>query len=101
MHYNHCVSPSLCPSIRGQLVKMLITRTTSNFAYLCMSTNCLTTDVRNSRFLMDEALLSISQAGRGQFVKMLITLEPHGILGPNFAYLYISSNIFGHWFAKR
>ena len=30
-------------------------------------------------FLMDEALMSISRAGRGQLVKMLITLEPHGI----------------------
>ena len=28
-------------------------------------------------FLMDEALLSISPAGRGQLVKMLITLELH------------------------
>ena len=28
---------------------------------------------------MDEALLSTSPAGRGQLVKMLITLEPHGI----------------------
>ena len=27
----------------------------------------------------DEASASISQAGRGQLVKMLITLEPHGI----------------------
>ena len=25
VHYNHCVSPSVCPSVRGQLVKMLIT----------------------------------------------------------------------------
>ena len=32
-------------------------------------------------FLMDEALLSISPAGRGELVKMLITLEPHGIFG--------------------
>ena len=30
---------------------------------------------------MDEDLLSISLAGYGQLVKMLITLEPHGIFG--------------------
>ena len=36
---------------------------------------------------MDKALQSISPAG--QLVKMLITLEPHGIFGSNFAYLYI------------
>ena len=37
----------------------------------------------------DEALLSISLASHGQFVKMLITLEPHGIFSLNFAFLYI------------
>ena len=34
---------------------------------------------------MNEALLSISLAGCGQLVKMLITLEPHGIFGSIFA----------------
>ena len=38
---------------------------------------------------MDDALLSMSPVGRGQLVKMLITLEPHGIFGSNFAYLSI------------
>ena len=38
---------------------------------------------------MDEGLLSIMSAGGGQLVKNLITLEPHGILGSNFAYLFI------------
>ena len=28
---------------------------------------------------MDEALLSIMSVGRGQLVKMLISLKPHGI----------------------
>ena len=37
---------------------------------------------------MDEALLSISPAGRGQLVKMLTTLEPHSIFGSNFAYAF-------------
>ena len=39
----------------------------------------------------DEASLSISPAGRGQLVKMLIyiTLESQSILLSNFAYLYI------------
>ena len=29
-------------------------------------------------FLLDEALLNNRPTGRGQLVKMLITLEPHG-----------------------
>ena len=41
----------------------------------------------NILYMMDEALLCIT--GRGQLVKMLITLEPNGILGSNFAYLFI------------
>ena len=40
---------------------------------------------------MDEALLSISLTSRGQLVKMLITLEPHGIFGSYFAYFFIST----------
>ena len=32
---------------------------------------------------MDEALLSISPASHGQLVKMLISLELHGIFGSN------------------
>ena len=46
---------------------------------------------------MDEALLSISPAGRGQIVKILITLEPHGIFGSNFSYLF--STLSCHWYA--
>ena len=38
---------------------------------------------------MDEALLSISLVGSGHLVKMLITLEQHGIIGSNFANLFI------------
>ena len=37
----------------------------------------------------DEALLSISQACHGQVLKMLLTLEPHGIFSLNFPYLYV------------
>ena len=51
-------------------------------------------------FLMDEALLSTSPALRGRFVKMLITLEVHGIFGSNFAYLFVLT-LSSHWFAKR
>ena len=36
----------------------------------------------------DIALLNISLAGHGQLVKMLRTLEPHGIFALNLAYLY-------------
>ena len=32
-----------------------------------------------------KALLGISLAGHGQLMKMLITLEPHGIFSLNFA----------------
>ena len=48
--------------------------------YACY--HCLTTIIRN----MVEDLLSISPAGRGQLVKILITLELHGIFR---SYLYI------------
>ena len=48
--------------------------------------------VRNNLFSMDEALLSTNPNGRCQFVKMLITLEPHDIFGSNFTYLFILSN---------
>ena len=40
----------------------------------------------------DEASPSIILAGRAPLVKMLITLEPHGIFSSNFACLYISSS---------
>ena len=61
-------------------MKMLITLESHNIfcsksAYLymyCTFERCLETGVQNG----DEALPSISPAGRGQ---MLITLEPHGI----------------------
>ena len=38
----------------------------------------------NSLFVMDEGLLSIISAGCGQLVKMLISLEPHGIFDYDF-----------------
>ena len=37
----------------------------------------------------DKGSPSISPAGRDQLVKMLITFEPHGIFGSNFAYFHI------------
>ena len=40
-------------------------------------------------FLIDEGLLSISPACCGQLVKILITHEPYGIFGSNFANLFI------------
>ena len=47
--------------------------------------HCLDTGLQND----DEALLSISLAGYGQLVKILIALEPHGIFSLNFAYFNI------------
>ena len=54
----------------------------------------LTTGMFNSLFLMDEGLLSTFSAGCGLLVKMLITLEPHGIFGSHFAYLFILTFMF-------
>ena len=39
---------------------------------------------------MDMALPTFCQAIYGQFVKMLITLEPYGIFRSNFAYVFNS-----------
>ena len=47
----------------------------------------------------DEASPSIILAGRALLVKMLITLEPHGIFGSNFVYLCIST-LSSHWYEK-
>ena len=48
----------------------------------------------------DEASPSFSLAGRCQFVKMFITLEPHGMLWSNFAYEHILI-LSSHWYQKR
>ena len=48
----------------------------------------------------DEASPSIILAGRALLVKMLITLEPHGIFGSNFVYLCILT-LSSHWYEKR
>ena len=48
---------------------------------------------------MDEGLLSIISAGYRQLLKILITLEPHGIFRSNFAYKIILT-LFCHWYAK-
>ena len=44
--------------------------------------HCLDTGMQNG----DEAPPGFSPAGRGQLVKMLITLEPHGIFWSKFVY---------------
>ena len=51
-------------------------------------------------FKVDEGLLSISTACFGHLVKILITLEPYGIFGSKFAYLFILI-LSSHWYAKR
>ena len=53
----------------------------------------ITTGIRNSPFLTDEALLSTSPAGRGQSVEMLINLEPHRIV-----YMYLAQTYFANLF---
>ena len=51
--------------------------------YACQ--HCLSTGML---FLMNDPLRTVSPASRGQLVNMLTTLEPDGILGSNFVYLY-------------
>ena len=48
----------------------------------------------------DEASPSIILAGRVLLVKMIITLEPHGIFGSNFVYLFILA-LYSHWYEKN
>ena len=48
----------------------------------------------------DEASPSIISAGQALFVKMLITLELHGIFGSNFVFLCIST-LSCHWYKKK
>ena len=47
----------------------------------------------------DEASPSIILAGRALLVKMLITLEPHGIFGSNFVHLCILT-LSSHWYER-
>ena len=47
----------------------------------------------------DEALPSIILAGQALLVKMLITLEPHGIFGSNFVHKCIST-LYSHCYEK-
>ena len=68
--------------------------------YICQ--HCLTTDMRCFVvvvFLVEEAMLSISPVSRGPLVKMIITFEPHGIFGSNFADFFILS-LSIHWYAN-
>ena len=60
----------------------------------------LTHGMCNSLFLMDEGFLSIISVCSGQLVKILITIETHGIFGSNFAHLLIltlSSHRYAKW----
>ena len=51
----------------------------------------LTTGLRTCNNLFDErGFAVISPVSRGQLLKILITLEPYGIFGSNFAYLFIN-----------
>ena len=58
-----------------------------------------TTGMCNNIFLMSEGSLSIDSASCDQLVKMLMTLEPHGIVGSNFAYLFILT-FSSYWYAN-
>ena len=53
--------------------------------FCILTWHCLDTGMQN----VDEAWPSINPSGCGQLVKMLITLEPHGIFYSNlFTYTY-------------
>ena len=67
---------------------------------MCMHVNIVEPLACVTAFLMDEALLSISPAGCGQFMKMLLTFESCVIFGTNFTYLYMSTLTI-HWYAKQ
>ena len=47
----------------------------------------------------DEASPSIILARRALLVKMLITVDPHGIFGSNFVYL-CNLTLASHWYEK-
>ena len=49
---------------------------------------------------VDKTLLSIILVSQAFLVKMLITLEPHGIFGLNFVYSCILT-LSSRWYAKR
>ena len=52
----------------------------------------------------DEASPSIILAGQALLVKIVITLESHGIFGSNFVYFYIIMYILivsSHWYEKK
>ena len=73
-------SLSICPACYGQLVKTLITLEPYrlfklNFAYLFISILSIHPGMQSGC----EGLPSIILAGQCILVKMLITLEPHGI----------------------
>ena len=55
--------------------------------------------MRNKLIMVDEDVLKISLASRGQLVNTLITLEPHGIFRSHIAKLILT--LFCHWYAKR
>ena len=48
----------------------------------------------------DEAAPSIIFGGQALLVKMLITLEQHGIFGSNFVQIYILT-LSSHWYEKK
>ena len=58
--------------------------------------HCPASDIQNG----DKASPSIIFAGRAHLVKMLITLETHGIFGSNFVY-YCILTLSSRWYVKR
>ena len=74
---------------RSLLVIMLITLSCMVYFDQILHTytfkHCLDTGMQNG----DKALPCIRSTGRGQSLKMIITLEPHGIFDHNLVYLYI------------
>ena len=106
------VCPIITVSVRYHLVKMFITLEPhgiflSHFAYICISTFPNHWHAKRP-FLIDMGLLSNCPAYCGQLVNILTTLEPYGIFGSNFAYLFIlifsshpGMQTGGGWFAEH
>ena len=68
---------SVCLSVHGQLVKMLITLESHSIfiLHIYLFSHCPVTGMQNS----GEALSSFISACQGMLMKLLITLIPHSI----------------------
>ena len=89
VNYTHCVSLSMCRSVQLLDYIVYFDQILHTYQY-CMSI----------LLFVDEALLFAehqSDFSRGQFMKMLITIEPHGIFELKFAFILTFPS---HWYGN-